>query len=101
MTDDGWSAVVVSANSKDRYVNFFILYAVVAKLNVILDLNHSHISLTWYGWAGRRSQFPNLSRFAQNILSIPGKFATDFFSLFGCLVMFLSLLHSNQDLLLL
>lgn len=26
--------------------------------------------LTW--WAGRRSQFPNLSRFARNILSIPG-----------------------------
>jgi len=55
--------------------------------------------LQW--WGGRRSQFPNLSRFARDILSIPGKFATDFFSLFGCLVMFLSLLHSNQDLLLL
>jgi hypothetical protein len=56
-------------------------------------------SLQW--WAGRHSQFPNLSRFAWDILSIPGKFATDFFSLFGCLVMFLSLPHSNQDPLLL
>jgi len=53
--------------------------------------------LKW--WAGWRSQFPNLSHFAQDILSIPGKFATDF--LFGCLIMFLSLPHSNQDLLLL
>jgi len=55
--------------------------------------------LQW--WGGWRSQFPNLSCFAQDILSILGKFTTDFFSLFGCLVMFLSLLHSNQDLLLL
>ena len=28
--------------------------------------------LQW--WAGRRSQFPNLSRFARDILSIPGMF---------------------------
>lgn len=33
--------------------------------------------LQW--WAGRRSQFPNLSRFARDILSIPGEFTTDFF----------------------
>jgi hypothetical protein len=37
--------------------------------------------LQW--WAGRRSQFPNLSRFARDILSIPGEFATDFFLLFN------------------
>jgi len=28
--------------------------------------------LQW--WAGRRSQFPNLSRFARDILSMPGMF---------------------------
>jgi len=44
--------------------------------------------LQW--WAGRRSQFPNLSRFARDILSIPGKFTTDLFSLFNHLPMFLS-----------
>jgi len=44
--------------------------------------------LQW--WAGRRSQFPNLSRFARDILSIPGKFTTDLFSLlFNHLPMFL------------
>lgn len=32
--------------------------------------------LKW--WAGRRSQFPNLSRFARDILSIPGAFTIDF-----------------------
>jgi hypothetical protein len=44
--------------------------------------------LQW--WAGQRSQFPNLSRFARDILSIPGKFTTDLFSLFNHLPMFLS-----------
>jgi hypothetical protein len=46
--------------------------------------------LQW--WAGRRLQFPNLSRFARNILSIPGEFTTDFFLSFNHILMFLSLL---------
>jgi hAT family C-terminal dimerisation region len=55
--------------------------------------------LQW--WAGRRSQFPNLSRFARDILSIPGEFTTDFL-LFNHLLMFLSSsLYFMQDLLLL
>ena len=41
-------------------------------------------------WAGCHSQFPNLSCFARDILSIPGKFTTDLFSLFNHLPMFLS-----------
>ena len=44
--------------------------------------------LRW--WAGRCSQFPNLSRFARDILSIPGKFTTDLFLPFNHLQMFLS-----------
>jgi hypothetical protein len=36
--------------------------------------------LRW--WAGHRSQFPNLSCFARDILSIPGEFTTDSDSLF-------------------
>jgi hypothetical protein len=36
--------------------------------------------LRW--WAGRRSQFPNLSRFARDILSIPGESTAEFFLLF-------------------
>jgi hypothetical protein len=44
--------------------------------------------LRW--WAGRCSQFPNLSRFARDILSIPGKFTTDLFLPFDHLQMFLS-----------
>jgi len=36
--------------------------------------------LQW--WAGHRPQFPNLSRFARDILSIPGEFTTDGISLF-------------------
>jgi len=39
---------------------------------------------------GGCSQFPNLSRFARDILSIPGKFTTNLFSLFNHLPMFLS-----------
>ena len=47
-------------------------------------------------------QFPNLSCFARDILSIPSQFATDLFSLFNHLLMlFLSFLYSIQDLLLL
>ena len=44
--------------------------------------------LRW--WAGRCSQFPNLSRFARDIFSIPGKFTTDLFLPFNHLQMFLS-----------
>jgi hAT family C-terminal dimerisation region len=44
--------------------------------------------LRW--WAGRCSQFPNLSRFARDILSIPGKFTTDLFLPFNHLQIFLS-----------
>lgn len=36
--------------------------------------------LQW--WAGRCSPFPNLSRFARDILSIPGEFTANFFLLF-------------------
>jgi hypothetical protein len=32
-------------------------------------------------WAGRRSQFPNLSRLARDILAIPGKFMLNFSNL--------------------
>ena len=44
--------------------------------------------LRW--WAGRCSQFPNLSHFARDFLSIPGKFTTDLFLPFNHLQMFLS-----------
>jgi hypothetical protein len=42
--------------------------------------------LQW--WAGRCSQFPNLSCFARDILSIPGEFTTDFFLPFDHLLIF-------------
>ena len=42
--------------------------------------------LRW--WAGHSSQFPNLSHFTQDILSIPGEITTDFFLhlLISCLL---------------
>jgi hypothetical protein len=50
--------------------------------------------LQW--WAGRCLQFPNLSRFARDVLSIPGEFTTVSFLLFDNLLMF----PSMKDLLL-
>ena len=53
-------------------------------------------------WASRRSQFPNLSCFARDILSIPGEFTIDFFLPFNLFLMVPSFsLHAIQDLLLL
>jgi hypothetical protein len=74
-------ASLSTSSTSPQKVNFTAQYkhrprATVNKLEEFFSLLQEDFEtcdpLQW--WAGRHSQFPNLSRFARDILSIPGMF---------------------------